>query len=62
MSAYRQQLEREASGASTSDLHELIKWNVALAEHYDENMMHNEYNIAQMRLEVARAELTRRGE
>lgn len=58
----RANLESQARDLSLSELHQVLNWDRALAAHYDENFDFHNYNMAQARITVVRAELARRGE
>lgn len=56
----REQMESEATSMTEQGLRDSLDWNIGLAEHYDENMDLSGYNLAQEKIEIIKAELSRR--
>lgn len=50
----------ELKKASSSELLRNLDWNKTLMEHYDENMDHRGYLLAEIRVKQIEAELRRR--
>ncbi len=53
--------DRDLKEASPKTLQQTLEWNEALRDHYDENMDHNNYQIAVDRINQIKAELRTRG-
>jgi hypothetical protein len=56
----REKLEAQARTMSTDALRSALDWHSALADHADENMDFNGYGSASLKVQVIKAELSRR--